>query len=907
MTGNDRHDDADLVAEVCPTGAIQAAADGRLFLDRGRCILCGGCVAARPELFAWAPGAATAALSRAALVVPETAESDAELAALRDALASRVRRLRRSVHIRHVDAGSDGAEEWEVAALFNPVYDAHRLGIFLTASPRHADILLVTGAGARGMTEPLARTLEAMPRPLIVIAAGTDAIGGGLVAGSYATHAGVADLLPVDVWVPGNPAQPVQPAAWHPARARPDPHRHPGRWAARKREVAMTGLLAAALAVLAVAAVLDLLPAVRRRAGWVPFALCGLAAVGLAVVGGGGLAGHAARLGLDGWVPFDAAALTTDRLSSLFLLLAFAVAAPVCAVVADWAADGANLPSRGLGAAVALLLGAVTLIVTADHVFTFLFGWESLTLAFYLITAYRRRPATVTGSLLTLVFGKASGQLAMLGLLLAAAHAGTFHLAGLAGLPAGTARSFVYVLLVAGFGVKIGLVPGQIWMPAGYAAAPGPVRALLAGAAVNVGFYGLWRTAALLGAPPAWLPVVLLIVGGLTALGGIAHATVSERLTRVIAYSSIENTGLIIVGYAIALIGLDQHQPTLTAVGILAASLQMVAHAIAKSALFTAAGVIGSAYGTDDMEILRGVARRMPYSGTALAIGSVTLAGLPPTIGFVSEWFLLEAIAQQFRLAALPTQIAMALVGALVALTAGFAGVAFVRVIAFTVLGHTGTPPFSRAPRDAGIAGRAGLLVLAGGCLAVAAVAPLQVRTLAAGLAPVVPTAVTLGALKSPWVLQPVLSGLLDPLPVLVVDHDADPVHHHRPRCAAAVARSRAARSGGYRPGVRPPPVFRAPTSTRRSATRTPPARSSPRCCSPATACGRSRPSLAAAPGTRPAAPRASISATPPTSSRSSRLTCTGPCSAPPCSPPGWPSDCNPAGWTPTSPTCFSP
>ncbi len=208
VTDQGHHVDANRVADVCPTGAIQAAADGRLFVDRGRCILCRACVTARPDLFAWMPGAATSTLSRSSLVVPEAAETDGALAAVREALAKRVRRLRRSVDIRHVDAGSDGTEEWEIMALFNPVYDVQRLGIFLTASPRHADILLVTGVGARGMAEPLARTLEGMPRPLVIIAAGTDAISGGLVGGAYATHGGVGDLLPVDVWVPGNPPSP---------------------------------------------------------------------------------------------------------------------------------------------------------------------------------------------------------------------------------------------------------------------------------------------------------------------------------------------------------------------------------------------------------------------------------------------------------------------------------------------------------------------------------------------------------------------------------------------------------------------------------------------------------------------------------------------------------------------------
>jgi Ni,Fe-hydrogenase III small subunit len=112
------------------------------------------------------------------------------------------------VHLRHVDAGSDGSDEWEVQALLNPVYDVHRLGIFFTASPRHADILLVTGIGAAGMAEPLRRTLDAMPTPTVVIAAGTDAASGGLIGRGYTGGVGIADLVPVDVWVPGAPASP---------------------------------------------------------------------------------------------------------------------------------------------------------------------------------------------------------------------------------------------------------------------------------------------------------------------------------------------------------------------------------------------------------------------------------------------------------------------------------------------------------------------------------------------------------------------------------------------------------------------------------------------------------------------------------------------------------------------------
>lgn len=186
---------------VCPTGAISVA-EGTVSLDRGRCIACGRCVDQRPDLFAWRHGSDVARAERETLIAD--ASPAVALPRLRADIAQRTATLRRSVHIRHVDAGSDGSDEWEVRALLNPVYDVHRLGIFFTASPRHADILLITGIGAPGMILPLARTRAAMPDPVVVIATGTDAVSGGLVG----PEMGVARLLPVDVFVPGAPAPP---------------------------------------------------------------------------------------------------------------------------------------------------------------------------------------------------------------------------------------------------------------------------------------------------------------------------------------------------------------------------------------------------------------------------------------------------------------------------------------------------------------------------------------------------------------------------------------------------------------------------------------------------------------------------------------------------------------------------
>lgn len=193
--------------EACPTQAI-ALRDDRIELDRGRCILCARCVQMAPQVFRFDRSFESAVHGRRSLVVPNLPESDAARESAREELARRTKALRRSIHIRHVDGGSDGADEWEVAALTNPIYDVQRLGIFFTASPRHADVLLVTGIGSAGMRGPLRHTFDVMPNPKVVIAAGVDAASGGMFARGYASSGGIGDVVPVDIFVPGSPPSP---------------------------------------------------------------------------------------------------------------------------------------------------------------------------------------------------------------------------------------------------------------------------------------------------------------------------------------------------------------------------------------------------------------------------------------------------------------------------------------------------------------------------------------------------------------------------------------------------------------------------------------------------------------------------------------------------------------------------
>jgi Ni,Fe-hydrogenase III small subunit/formate hydrogenlyase subunit 6/NADH:ubiquinone oxidoreductase subunit I len=198
--------DRDL-AQVCPTGAVNVDREGRVALDRGRCILCGECVRTAPTRFAFAARHETAARSRSALVVPQ--EGFGEQAPTRATLGELAPALRRSIHVRHIDCGSDGAEEWEIQALWNPYYDIQRLGFFLTPAPRHADVLLVTGGVTAPMRAPLERTWQVMPEPKALVAVGTDACSGGMAADGELVAGGVDQVLPVDVYVPGSPPSPI--------------------------------------------------------------------------------------------------------------------------------------------------------------------------------------------------------------------------------------------------------------------------------------------------------------------------------------------------------------------------------------------------------------------------------------------------------------------------------------------------------------------------------------------------------------------------------------------------------------------------------------------------------------------------------------------------------------------------
>lgn len=197
---------AEAARAACPTSAITVE-DGGVTLDLGRCVACGLCWAVAPKSFVAGPAYGAAADRREGLLVrcAWNAQPEPPARRVRDPAGP----WRRSMHVRHVDAGSDGAIELELAQLVAPHYDLHRLGVFFTASPRHADALLVTGPVTDAMVPALRTTFEAMPSPKLVIAAGSDAISGGLWGAGERVVGGIDAVLPVDVYIPGSPPSPL--------------------------------------------------------------------------------------------------------------------------------------------------------------------------------------------------------------------------------------------------------------------------------------------------------------------------------------------------------------------------------------------------------------------------------------------------------------------------------------------------------------------------------------------------------------------------------------------------------------------------------------------------------------------------------------------------------------------------
>jgi hydrogenase-4 component B len=336
-------------------------------------------------------------------------------------------------------------------------------------------------------------------------------------------------------------------------------------------------------------------------------------------------------------------------------------------------------------------LAAMNLVVMADDAFSFLVSWEFMSLTSWalVISNHELRENMRAGFVYLLMasFGTLTLLLAF-GLL--AGSGGNYAFDAIrAAPPAGTVAALVFILALTGAGSKAGLVPLHAWLPLAHPAAPSHVSALMSGVMTKVAVYGFLRIVFdLLGTPDWWWSMVVLAVGGITAVMGVLYALMQRDLKRVLAYSTIENIGIIFAALGLALAFKTEGLAWAAALALTAGLFHVFNHALFKSLLFFGAGSVLNATGTRDMEALGGLIHRMPHTAIVFLTGCVAISALPPLNGFVSEWLTFQAILQSPQLPSWGLKLMVPAVGALLALSAALAAACFVRAFGITFLGR---------------------------------------------------------------------------------------------------------------------------------------------------------------------------------------------------------------------------
>jgi hydrogenase-4 component B len=481
-------------------------------------------------------------------------------------------------------------------------------------------------------------------------------------------------------------------------------------------------LVAAAVAALVVRG-----DALRDRV----FATFVLAGAGLASVPVLRVLGGAASLttrwpsGLPGgdWV------IAIDPLSAVFLLAVLVVGSANAVYGAAYMRTGGNTRvSRNTNTTYAVLVVVLAIVVTAQSVLLFLCAWEMMAISSFLLIMTNHHQAQVRRAGFIYIVATHTGTL-LLFVMFAVWSRGTadWSFASLAATRPALmwGGGPLFLLALAGFGVKAGFVPLHFWLPPAHAASPSHVSAVMSGIVIKTGIYGLLRVVMLAGPPPAWWAWTVLLLGALSAVLGVLWALAQHDIKRLLAYHSVENIGIILIGMGLGALGTAYGHPILAILGYGAAVLHTVNHALFKALLFMSAGAVYRMTGTRNMEELGGLARRMPITFAAFLIGSIAIIGVPPLNGFVSEWLVYQGL---FRAGYSSDALRIALLAApMLALVGGLALACFAKATGVMFLGR---PRSDRplAAREVGPALFFPQLALAAICVAIGLLPAVIVR-----------------------------------------------------------------------------------------------------------------------------------------------------------------------------------
>jgi formate hydrogenlyase subunit 3/multisubunit Na+/H+ antiporter MnhD subunit len=390
-------------------------------------------------------------------------------------------------------------------------------------------------------------------------------------------------------------------------------------------------------------------------------------------------------------LPWLGAHFRLDALSAFFLVVVN-LGGAAASLFALGYGQHEESPGRVLPFYPAYLAGMNT-VVLANDAFSFLVAWEFMSLTSWaLVVSHHREPENVRAGYVYLLMASFGTLALLLAFGLLATGAGYDFDTIRAVRPSAALASVAMILVLVGAGSKAGLVPLHAWLPLAHPAAPSHVSGLMSGVMTKVAVYGFVRIVFdLLPAPEWWWSMVVLLVGGPTATLGVLYALMQRDIKRVLAYSTIENIGIIFTGLGLALAFKAQGLDWVAALAFTAAMLHILNHALFKSLLFFGAGAVLEATGERDMEKLGGLIHRMPKTAFAMLVGCVAISALPPFNGFVSEWLTFQAILLSPQLPSWGLKLIIPAVGGLLALAAAFAAACFVKLYGISFLGRPRT------------------------------------------------------------------------------------------------------------------------------------------------------------------------------------------------------------------------
>ena len=445
-------------------------------------------------------------------------------------------------------------------------------------------------------------------------------------------------------------------------------------------------------------------------------------------------------IGLPG-LPFH---LRLDSLAAYFLMVIGAASAGISTFAAGYFRKGEGTPPGLLCLEYHVFLASMVGVVLADDAYAFMVMWETMALSsFFLVTANHRIPEVRSAGYLYIVMAHIGAIAILLCFGVLQANTGDYTFANMRLQPLTPFwASIGFLLAVLGFGAKAGILPLHIWLPEAHPAAPSPVSALMSGVMLNTAIYGLLRVAFdLLQLRLWWWGGLLLAIGLATALFGVVFAAVQSDMKRLLAYSSIENMGLLFVGMGLTLIFAGYAMLPTAALALTATLYHVASHACFKSLLFLGTGSVLHATSERNLGKLGGLIRTMPWVGWLTLLGVLASAGLPPLGGFVSEWLLLQSFLFAPGLPVPLLTMLIPVVAALIALVAALAGYTMVKFFGVIFLGQPREDKLAHA-HDAGLLERAGMVWLALGCVAlgllpsqfIQLIDPVTQRLVAAGL-----------------------------------------------------------------------------------------------------------------------------------------------------------------------------